>query len=105
MQRVMLSALVLVLCAAAVSMNAGEAVAQAAARVVPKSEQQLQLSFAPVVRRTAPAVVNIYSKRKVRNPFANDPLFGRFWGDSERTQQSLGSGVIVRQDEIGRAHV
>ncbi len=70
------------------------------ARAVPQSVSQVQLSFAPVVRKTAPAVVNIYSKRKIRNPYADDPLFGRFFGGRERTQGSLGSGVIVRADGV-----
>jgi Do/DeqQ family serine protease len=75
-------------------------------RVVPTSTQQLQLSFADVVRKTAPAVVNIYSKRKVRNPFADDPFFRRFFGaprggeKGQRMQTSLGSGVVVRADGI-----
>ncbi len=67
-------------------------------RVTPTSVGQMQLSFAGVVRRASPAVVNIYSKRKVRNPYADDPLLGRFFRD--RVQSSLGSGVIVRADGI-----
>ena len=77
--------------------------ARADNRVVPTSTQQLQLSFADVVRKTAPAVVNIYSKRKVRNPFADDPFFRRFFGSGgggTRVQSALGSGVIVRADGI-----
>ncbi len=69
-------------------------------RVVPTSSQQMQLSFASVVKKTAPAVVNIYSKRKVRNPFADDPFFGRMFGGRDRVQSALGSGVIVRSDGI-----
>ena len=72
-------------------------------RVVPTSTQQLQLSFADVVKKTAPAVVNIYSKRKVRNPLLDDPFFGRFFGERmgrDRTTSALGSGVIVRADGI-----
>lgn len=70
------------------------------ARVVPTSAAQMQLSFASVVKRTAPAVVNIYTKRKVRNPFADDPTFGRMFGGRERVQSALGSGVIVRSDGV-----
>jgi Do/DeqQ family serine protease len=69
-------------------------------RVVPTSAAQMQLSFASVVKRTAPAVVNIYTKRKVRNPFADDPFFGRMFGGRERVQSALGSGVIVRSDGV-----
>ena len=72
----------------------------APARLVPESSTQMQLSFAPVVRKTAPAVVNIYSKRKVKNPYANDPLFSRFFRGREQTQGTLGSGVIVRSDGV-----
>jgi serine protease Do len=65
------------------------------------------LSFAPVVKMAAPAVVNIFAKRKVERERAvpsllDDPFFRRFFGDGlgdpqrrERDQSSLGSGVIV----------
>jgi S1-C subfamily serine protease len=44
-------------------------------RQVPASPAQLQLSFAPIVQRVAPAVVNVYAaKRVVQN---NNPLSGR----------------------------
>ena len=39
---------------------------------------QVQLTFAPVVKRVAPAVVNVYARSVVQvqvNPFFNDPLF------------------------------
>jgi serine protease Do len=75
-------------------------------RRVPGSRGEVQLSYAPVVKRVAPAVVNVYTKRVVReqmrSPFANDPFFQQFFGNRfsfgvprERVQQSLGSGVIV----------
>ena len=35
-------------------------------RQVPESRQEIQLSFAPLVERTAPAVVNIYTRKIVR---------------------------------------
>ena len=73
--------------------------AQAQPRVVPASAQQMQLSFASVVKKTAPAVVNIYTKRRVRSPFADDPFFGRMFG-GDRVQSALGSGVIVRGDGV-----
>src|SRR4051812_20411836 len=78
-------------------------------RVLPQSREQVQLSFAPVVRRAAPAVVNVFSKRVVRtqNPFANDPFFRQFFGENgpfgvpqEQVQNSLGSGVIVAADGL-----
>ncbi|MFW6299360.1 MAG: trypsin-like peptidase domain-containing protein, partial [Oceanicaulis sp.] len=69
------------------------------ARQVPESRAQVQLSFAPVVREAAPAVVNVYSRRVVnqRTPFAGDPFFERFFGPQVRRREvnSLGSGVIV----------
>jgi serine protease Do len=67
-------------------------------RVTPTSTSQMQLSFSSVVRKASPAVVNIYSKRKVRNPYADHPFYGRFVRD--RVQSALGSGVIVRADGI-----
>ena len=66
-------------------------------RVVPDSRVEMQLSFAPIVRDVAPAVVNVYSRRVVnnQNPFANDPVFSRLFRSQPREQNSLGSGVIV----------
>ena len=76
--------------------------------VVPESRQQIALSFAPVVRQVAPAVVNIFTRTVVQSrgrapsPMLDDPFFRRFFGDNspfgtprERVQNSLGSGVIV----------
>lgn len=75
---------------------------------VPHSVQQMQLSFAPLVKKSSPAVVNIYAKLLVRqqmrinSPFANDPFFSQFFGGPfaggpvrEKLENSLGSGVIV----------
>ena len=62
---------------------------------------ELKLSFAPIVQRVAPAVVNVYAAKVVenRNPLFDDPLFRRFFGSPDmprdRVQRSLGSGVIV----------
>src|SRR5580704_2018344 len=76
-----------------------------AQQAVPQSMPQVQLTFAPVVKRVAPAVVNVYSQSVVQqsvNPLFADPLFQRFFGGSpelrQRVQQSLGSGVILRAD-------
>ena len=69
-------------------------------RAVPEGATQLKSSFSPVVRRAAPAVVNISSKRVVRqqvDPFWS--LFGQGVPQS-RVAQSLGSGVIVRSDGV-----
>ena len=85
--------------AAVVALSAPLAGANAQDRRVPSSPAELQLSFAPVVKRVAPAVVNVYAARVVenRNPFMNDPLFRQFFGAVPREQvlRSLGSGVIV----------
>jgi serine protease Do len=79
---------------------------------VPQSREQISLSFAPVVKQAAPAVVNIYTKKRVReqaalSPLLNDPFFRQFFGDRlpvgpsrERVQNSLGSGVILRADGL-----
>jgi Do/DeqQ family serine protease len=71
-------------------------------RRVPTDAAQMKLSFAPVVRRVAPAVVNVYSRRVVRQSV--DPFWSLFGGGlglpRERIAQSLGSGVIVRGDGV-----
>jgi Do/DeqQ family serine protease len=73
-------------------------------RRVPSSANELRLSYAPVVQRAAPAVVNVYAAKMVtvRNPLFDDPIFRRFFGvpdgrggPGEQVQRSLGSGVIV----------
>ena len=62
---------------------------------------ELRASYAPVVQRVAPAVVNVYAARMVqnRNPLFEDPIFRRFFGvpdgGGNQIQRSLGSGVIV----------
>jgi Do/DeqQ family serine protease len=70
-------------------------------------------SFSPIVKKTAPAVVNIYALRIVNPPaiphaFAKDPFFQKFMGDlvggeesvGNRVQNSLGSGVIVSPEGL-----
>lgn len=85
--------------------------AQAQTRLLPKSQEQVQLSFAPLVKKTAPAVVNIYTKRTVSkrafNPFAADPFFAPFFRDDfmggrmkQQIESALGSGVIVEPDGL-----
>jgi Do/DeqQ family serine protease len=73
--------------------------ASAQERVIPTSPQQVELSFAPIVKRVAPAVVNVYAQHVVENsnPFLADPFFRQFFGAVPRQQieRSLGSGVIV----------
>ncbi len=83
-------------------------------------------SFSPVVKRTAPAVVNISTTKVIKaaasgnmpnqrrggrnqqeqNPLFNDPMFRQFFGDNQpfnavprdRRESALGSGVIVSPD-------
>jgi len=66
-------------------------------RTAPANRAEMQLSFAPVAARAGPAVVNVYAQRVVRS-MSRDPFFGRFSGP--RMEQSLGSGVIVRENGI-----
>jgi len=77
--------------------------ASAQERRVPASPTELRLSYAPVVQKAAPSVVNVYAAKVVenRNPMMDDPFFRRFFGGGpggtprEQVQRSLGSGVIV----------
>jgi serine protease Do len=65
-------------------------------------------SFAPVVKKAAPSVVNIYSTHVVpyhqMNPFMNDPFFRQFFGNPDqnprrsRREEVLGSGIIISSD-------
>ena len=82
--------------------------ASAQRREPPPSREAAQYSFAPIVKKAAPAVVNVYVRARVPtfvSPFADDPLFRRFFGErfgmpQERIQNSLGSGVIVSPEGI-----
>ena len=70
----------------------------------------MTLSFAPLVKQTTPAVVNVYARTKIRSrrfsPFAEDPFFRHFFGEEglgaarERFKDSLGSGVIVDDEGL-----
>lgn len=92
----------------AVCMIAGQADVFAQQRRVPAGDEELRLSYAPVVKRAAPAVVNVYVRRRVQrrtSPFIDDPFFRRFFGQGfgmprERVENSLGSGVIVSPDGV-----
>ncbi|HKH01265.1 MAG TPA: DegQ family serine endoprotease [Bradyrhizobium sp.] len=70
-------------------------------RRVPSSSAEVRLSYAPIVQRVQPAVVNVYAAKVVRdrNPLLDDPIFRRFFGvpgqQPEQMQRSLGSGVMV----------
>ena len=75
----------------------------------PRGMAGMQTSFAPVVKKVSPAVVNISTQKVVRQnatPFADDPFFKMFFGNmmpglaQDRVERSLGSGVIVRPDGL-----
>ncbi len=95
--RIILGALAVLLCSSA----------PIAQEKIPNSRTEITLSFAPLVREAAPAVVNIYAKvirpgrQSVfqRDPFFSD-FFGEFWRSQPRLQSSLGSGVILSSDGI-----
>ncbi len=85
--------------------------AGAAEKQVPASKEAVTLSFAPLVKKAAPAVVNIYARKIVRQrgtiPLFDDPFFRRFFGEEfglgtprQQLQNALGSGVIVRANGL-----
>lgn len=73
-------------------------------------DNRFSTSFAPVVKKAAPSVVNIFTSKTVKAPrgmpfFFDDPMFREFFGDRfggaqprSRKQTSLGSGVIVTKE-------
>ena len=72
-------------------------------RRAPSDPVSMKASFAPVVKKAAPAVVNVASKRVVRQRV--DPFWDFFMGGGggaprEQVQGSLGSGAIVRADGV-----
>ncbi len=91
-------------CAALVLSSAGLAAAQApplaTGRTVPSDAVGMKQSFAPIVRRAAPAVVNVHAQRRTREQV--DPFWEMFGGGvpRERIAQSLGSGVIVGENGV-----
>ena len=85
--------------------------AWAAVKRVPGSKTEVQLSFAPLVKKAAPAVVNVYARKVVQGRgnllLFDDPFFRRFFGEEfgfgrprKQLQNSLGSGVIVRSNGL-----
>ena len=80
------------------------------AKDVPGTREEIQLSFAPLVNRTGPAVVNIFARtqrmERVKSPLFADPFFEQFFGKlferrpQMRNHQSLGSGVVIKPNGI-----
>lgn len=70
--------------------------------------EQLRASFNGAVKVVAPAVVNVFTTKKVQrraaHPFFDDPFFRDFFQPQapmrERTQISLGSALIVSADGL-----
>src|SRR5690606_7982134 len=98
------ASLMLAVAVAAAAMPGGPALSQQ--RQPPTSREGIQLSFAPIVKKAAPAVVNVFVRGRVavRSPF-DDPILRELFGDRlgmprERIQSSLGSGVIVSPEGI-----
>lgn len=77
---------------------------------VPVKREEIVLSFAPVVKKVSPAVVNIFAESEAivedskEGSFLDDPFFQQFVKKRNlltlKPQQSLGSGVIVSPDGI-----
>ena len=78
---------------------------------MPYSRQQVEISYAPLVKKSSPAVVNIFTRKIVKrrriSPLFDDPFFRQFFGrvpelgqTQKRIQNSLGSGVIVKADGL-----
>ncbi|MBW8859278.1 MAG: trypsin-like peptidase domain-containing protein, partial [Caulobacter sp.] len=72
-------------------------------RRAPTDPMSMKASFSPVVKKTAPAIVNVASRRVVRQQA--DPFWDFFMGGGggaprEQVQGSLGSGAIVRADGV-----
>lgn len=65
-----------------------------------RPENPLRVTYADAVERAAPAVVNIFTARRVTERIAPSP-FGELFGDTllpqvrSRIERSLGSGVII----------
>ena len=99
---------ILLLCLATASLGAASCAKSQPAnlpapdhREVPADAAAIRLSFSSIVKKAAPAVVNVYSRRMVRTQV--DPFWGMFMGGGipqQRIAQSLGSGSIVRPDGV-----
>jgi Do/DeqQ family serine protease len=98
--RALIPAMCLLLAACSPKESQAQATFAEPNRTPPSSAAAMKMSFAPVVQRAAPAVVNISAKRVVRQQV--DP-FWQLFGlgvPQARVAASLGSGVIVRSDGV-----
>jgi Do/DeqQ family serine protease len=77
------------------------------AQPLPTSRSDLAYSFAPLVKRVSPAVVNIYTTTTARARRLPFPFPGMPQQEGQRVQNSLGSGVLVQADGliVTNAHV
>jgi serine protease Do len=73
----------------------------------PNSRSDLAYSFAPLVKKVSPAVVNIYTTTTARARRLPFPFPGVPQQEGQRVQNSLGSGVVVKADGliVTNAHV
>lgn len=89
-------------------------------KITPPDQASIQLSFAPLVKKVAPAVVNIYTTRTITrryvHPLMDDPFFNQFFGnitgfsggmERRKVDGALGSGVIISANGlvVTNAHV
>ncbi|WP_010298859.1 trypsin-like peptidase domain-containing protein [Candidatus Odyssella thessalonicensis] len=74
----------------------------------PESVDEVKLSFSPVVKKVAPAIVSIYALQVIEHkfhPLFNDDFFSNFFDHPQgpirqELGRSMGSGVIVSKDGI-----
>ncbi|MEZ6002148.1 Do family serine endopeptidase [Hyphomonas sp.] len=71
------------------------------AQRLPETRTEIELTFAPLVKEVSPSVVNVYTQKTVKTGVTPMEmlLYGRAAPQS-RVQNSLGSGVIVRNDGV-----
>jgi len=91
-----------------VALAVGVAAFDAAAQPLPSSRADLPFSYASLVKRVSPAVVNIYTATTMRQPQRRYPFpFPGLPPGGDRVQNALGSGVVLKADGliVTNAHV
>jgi Do/DeqQ family serine protease len=77
------------------------------AKQMPHAREEVTLSYAPVLKKISPAVVNVYTlqRPKIKRstaPLLADPFFQQYFDkmhpEEEHDQISLGSGVIINKE-------